>query len=212
MLFRSYYSCFYIPTPINTAEKVQFKVKGTFVTTTYTANQIGQEGGYVETGDIVDVTGGTTAAKIEIKQVTALGEVINCKLLVHGLGYSTGSAVATSNGTGTGFTIDIKKVNQDGGVWLFPSIYPNVCDDPYTPIIGSNLGSSVYIFRNLYAHNHYFDTTHYTVYDAVNAFFDFLPGGSIHTYGDLYADNNVVADYDNAGTGGFIVGTTPGIS
>ena len=29
------------PTPINTAEKVQFKVKGTFVTTTYTANQSG---------------------------------------------------------------------------------------------------------------------------------------------------------------------------
>ena len=40
------------PTPINTAEKVQFKVKGTFVTTTYTENQIGQEGGYVETGVI----------------------------------------------------------------------------------------------------------------------------------------------------------------
>ena len=40
------------PTPINTAEKVQFKVKGTFTTTTYTANQIGQEGGYVETGVI----------------------------------------------------------------------------------------------------------------------------------------------------------------
>ena len=40
------------PTPINTAEKVQFKVKGTFVTTTYTANQIGQVGGYVETGVI----------------------------------------------------------------------------------------------------------------------------------------------------------------
>ena len=29
------------PTPINTANEVQFKVKGTFVTTTYTANQIG---------------------------------------------------------------------------------------------------------------------------------------------------------------------------
>ena len=40
------------PTPINTAEKIQFKVKGTFITTTYTANQIGQEGGYVETGVI----------------------------------------------------------------------------------------------------------------------------------------------------------------
>ena len=40
------------PTPINTAEKVQFKVKGTFPTTTYTANQNGQEGGYVETGVI----------------------------------------------------------------------------------------------------------------------------------------------------------------
>ena len=40
------------PTPINTATEVQFKVKGTFATTTYTANQIGQEGGYVETGVI----------------------------------------------------------------------------------------------------------------------------------------------------------------
>lgn len=40
------------PTPINTATKVQFKVKGTFITTTYTANQIGQVGGYVETGVI----------------------------------------------------------------------------------------------------------------------------------------------------------------
>ena len=40
------------PTPINTAEKVQFKVKSTFVTTTYTANQIGQVGGYIETGVI----------------------------------------------------------------------------------------------------------------------------------------------------------------
>ena len=40
------------PTPINTATEVQFKVKGTFPTTTYTANQIGQEGGYVETGVI----------------------------------------------------------------------------------------------------------------------------------------------------------------
>ena len=31
------------PTPINTPTEVQFKVKGTFPTTTYTANQIGQE-------------------------------------------------------------------------------------------------------------------------------------------------------------------------
>ena len=40
------------PTPINTATEVQFKVKGTFITTTYTANQIGQEGGFIETGVI----------------------------------------------------------------------------------------------------------------------------------------------------------------
>ena len=40
------------PTPINTAEKVQFKVKQTFITTTYTANQIGQVGGFIETGEI----------------------------------------------------------------------------------------------------------------------------------------------------------------
>ena len=40
------------PTPINTPTEVQFKVIGTFPTTTYTANQIGQEGGYVETGVI----------------------------------------------------------------------------------------------------------------------------------------------------------------
>ena len=32
--------------------EVQFKVKGTFPTTTYTANQIGQQGGFVETGVI----------------------------------------------------------------------------------------------------------------------------------------------------------------
>ena len=40
------------PTPINTATEVQFKVKGTFATTTYTANQIGQVGGFIETGVI----------------------------------------------------------------------------------------------------------------------------------------------------------------
>lgn len=147
-------------------------------------------------GNVVTVVGGTTGATIKVVSVTGTGAVIDCKLLTHGTEYSIAAGVATTGGAGTGFKIDITEVGQTGNIWIGRTILPQVCDDlvtpPTLPNTASSLGSSIYIFKSIYAHRHYFDTTHYAEYNAATALFDFGPGGSIHTAGDLMADGNLI--------------------
>lgn len=164
--------------------------------------------------DIVTVSGGTTSATIKVLGVTGPlsptpGEVIDCKLLTHGSGYAIMSGVNTSGGSGSGFRINITDNQQKGNTWIFSTLLPNVCDE----LIGApapSIGSAVYIFKDIYAHRHYFSTTHYLQYHPEDAVFEFSPGGSIYTHGDVYAEGNIIAGYLSS-LGGFFADGDPGV-
>ena len=70
-------------------------------------------GGYLTT-DVVTVSGGGADATLSIDTVDANGKVLTFSVVNGGTGYSDATDVATTGGSGTGFTIDIVETVIDG--------------------------------------------------------------------------------------------------
>lgn len=70
-------------------------------------------GGYM-VDDVVTVTGGTSDATLNIDSVDDDGLVLTFSVIDGGAGYVSGTEVATTGGSGTGFTIDITETVVDG--------------------------------------------------------------------------------------------------
>ena len=176
---------------------------------------ISNAGSGYQVGNVVSVGGGS-GATIRVLGVTSPdspvpGEVIDCKLLTHGSGYAIMNNVSTSGGSGSGFRINILDNQQRGNTWIFSTLLPNVCDE-LIGVPAPSLGSAVYMFKDIYAHRHYFSTTHYLQYHPDKAVFEFAPGGSVYTHGSVYAEGNVVAQYLEVDENGkYIIGDDEGI-
>ena len=63
-------------------------------------------GGYI-VGDVVTVTGGNDDATLTIDMVDVEGKVLTFTISDGGTSYSVGTAIETTGGSGTGFTVDI---------------------------------------------------------------------------------------------------------
>ena len=61
--------------------------------------------------DLVDVVGGDSNAKVYVSAVSS-GVVTDCFINLGGSGYEEAEDVATSGGTGSGFTIDITSITE----------------------------------------------------------------------------------------------------
>lgn len=84
-------------------------------TTSQSTNKDLTVGGYL-VDDVVVVVGGTTDAELTITEVDANGIVTDLEVTTGGSGYSDGTAVATTGGSGTGLTIDIAETVIDGAL------------------------------------------------------------------------------------------------
>jgi hypothetical protein len=103
------------------------------------------------------------------------------------------------------------------GLWLGSDQFDNAdfSVDMYGHVIAKNISLTAGGIIDIAGGKIFYDSTHYLEYYVdplfpLNAYWNFN-AGSVRTRGDYYADGNIVADYENDGTGGFQVGLDAGI-